>query len=410
MAGDRSRCMACRTESVEEFLDIGTIPVANNFVPANKLGDPEPAYPLRVGYCHNCSHCQLLDMVPPTELFDDYTYLSGVSVTISEYLRGIASGLVDRYSLGPDDLAIDVGSNDGTLLTGYLSHNIKVLGVEPAKNLLEISKAAGVETVCDYFGLKTAREVLEKYGQASVITSVNNFAHVPDPHDFVQGVDALLKEGGVFVVEIHYLMKMIQDGAFDTVYHEHMSYWGLIPMIALFEQYNMHAIRAKVLDIHHGQLRVYVSRKDELQPDETVAAVVDHEREVGIPGWESCRELAENARSARTVLLNLIDKLIGEGATIGGYGATAKGNTLLSFLGIGPERLKFIADRNTIKQGTYTPGHHIPVVSPDRIMVDKPDYLLNLAWNLTDEIAEQQSEYLKQGGHLIVPIPEVTVI
>lgn len=407
---NKSTCIACSNNTVEQFLDLGVTALANQFVTAEQAERGEPTFPLRVGYCHECSHVQLVDHVSPEAMFAEYLYVSSVSTTLTAHLKSVAAMVATRFSLGPDDFAIDVGSNDGTLLTGYKEFGVKTLGVDPAKNLAELARKSGIETFTDFFGEKTAHEIRKTYGPASVVTATNSFPHIPELDDYLMGIEHVLAPGGVFILEAHYLMDMIETRAFDTVYHEHFSYWSLKPMQRLMKRHGLVAFSAEHLDIHHGQLRVFIGREGEQEPDETIAAIVQAEEEKGIPGWDTCKKFADDAAHVKSSLDALLADLKSKGNTIAGYGAPAKGNTLLSFLGIGPDRLPYIADQSPLKQGLFTPGHHIPVVSPDRITEENPDYLLLLAWNFAEEIADQQHAFRESGGKFIVPIPEPAIL
>jgi hypothetical protein len=239
------------------------------------------------------------------------------------------------------------------------------------------------------------------------MTATNAFPHIPALDDFMEGIATVLAPDGVFVIEAHYLLDMLEQGAFDTVYHEHVSYWALAPMMRLFDRFGLHVVRAERLPIHHGQLRVFVQRKDQGPVDGTVAAILDGERKAGLPGLEPLKAFATATYRIRDDLQKALAELRAAGKRVGGYGAPAKGNTLLTFLGLGPDQIDWIADRSPLKQGRVTPGTHIPVVPTERILADMPDSLLLLAWNFADEILAQQDEYRRRGGRFIVPVPEV---
>jgi SAM-dependent methyltransferase len=402
--------LLCGLQTVQQFLDLGRTALANKFLSYEELGRPEPAFPLRVGFCHACHHVQLTDIVPPQAMFEDYLYISSASDTLKAHLYDLSDLVVERYRLGPDDLVIDIGCNDGTLLGGFRRHGVRVLGVDPAVNLAELANGSGIERYVGFFSAQSAREIVERWGRAAVITATNTFPHIPDLQDFVSGLKTVLAPGGAFVIEAHYLMDLLEQGAFDTIYHEHVSYWGLGPMVRLFEQAGMEVVDVERVPLHHGQIRAFVQRKGEGDLQPSVAKLMEKERSSGMDKFSTYQAFADKTRSIKSELHAKLSEFRAQGKRLAGYGAPAKGNTLLSFLEIGPELLNYIADRSVLKQGRYTPGSHIPVVPPQRLIADQPDYVLLLAWNFVDEIIEQQAEYRRRGGQFIIPVPEVRLI
>jgi SAM-dependent methyltransferase len=403
-----TRCIVCRGEDVEEFLDLGGTALANKFRSAAELECDEPHYPLKVGFCHGCGHVQLLAAVPPPAMFEDYLYVSSASATLRDHLYELSDLVVERFGLGPSDLVIDIGCNDETLLKGFRRHDVRTLGVDPAQNLAELA-GGEIERYVGFFDSQSAAEILERYGPAAAITATNTFPHIPALHDFMAGIDRVLAPGGVFVIEAHYVVDMVEQGAFDTVYHEHVSYWALGPMRRLFESFGLEVVDAERLPIHHGQLRVSVMRQGEGVVQPSVSRVLASEHEAGIDDVETFRAFAARALEIRREVVATLAALRARGARIAGYGAPAKGNTLLSFLGLGPETIEYIVDVSPLKQGLYTPNVAIPIVPAERLLTDQPDYVLLLAWNFTEEILAQQHEYLRRGGTFVVPVPEVAM-
>ncbi|MEO5372891.1 MAG: class I SAM-dependent methyltransferase [Alphaproteobacteria bacterium] len=402
-------CILCGAAEIEVFLDLGGTALANKFLTADALTDAEPAFPLRVGLCYRCGHVQLADRVPPGAMFEDYLYMSSVSETLTAHLHGLARVVTERQGLTTADLVVDIGANDGTLLDGFRRLGTRVLGVDPARNLAPLAATRGVEVVTAFFGEATAQRILASHGPARAITMTNTFPHIPDLRDLLRGIDVLLAADGIFVIEAHYCLDMFAQGAFDTIYHEHVSYWALGPMMTLFDRYGFEVRRVEHLPIHHGQLRVFVGRRSGGGVDGTVETVLAAERAAGIPGIAACRAFADAAHGLRNQVRRFLAEQAAVGHVVGAYGAPAKGNTLLTFFGLGPAEVCWIADRSPLKQGRYTPGTHIPVVAPERILADMPDYLLLLAWNFADEILEQQNEYRKRGGRFVIPVPRVTI-
>jgi hypothetical protein len=402
-------CIVCDSREVERFLDLGKTALANKFRTEHELAEPEPTFPLAVGFCRSCGHVQLMEIVPPEAMFEDYLYLSAASDTLRQHLFDLSDVVVERYRLGPGDLVMDIGCNDGTLLHGFGRYGVKTLGVDPARNLAELSRN-GIERYVGFFDARSAHEIVERWGRASVITATNTFPHIPELHDFVEGLDTALARGGVFVIEAHYILDLLEQIAFDTIYHEHVSYWALGPMTRLFSQHGMEIVHVERLPIHHGQLRVAVQRAGEGEVSPSVEAVLSEERAVGIDRFETFERFAEQARRIKRELRDTLDALRAEGKRIAGYGAPAKGNTLLSYLELGPDVIEYIVDRNELKQGRYTPQTRIPVVEPERLLLDQPDYVVLFAWNFADEVLAQQVEYRRRGGRFIIPIPDVSVV
>jgi len=411
--GDRTvveACIVCGSADVEPFLALGQMALANKFLTREELSGDEPRFDLTVGFCHECSHVQLTRHVSPARMFEDYLYISSASDTLKDHLWDLSDVVVQRCGLGEGDLVIDIGANDGTLLKGFRRHGVQALGVDPARNLAERYRDPEIARYTGFFNSRSAEEILEQFRPAAAITATNTFPHIPALQEFVRGVDIALAPGGSFVIEAHYLMDIFEQLAFDTVYHEHVSYWALSPMRRLFEDHGMEVTHAERLPIHHGQLRVFVQRKGEGVVNPSVEQILDGERAAGLDQLETWRGFARRTSGLKEDLHQTLAELRAGGSRVVGYGAPAKGNTLLGFLGLGPEDLDYIVDRSPLKQGLYTPGTYIPVVSTDRLLEDQPEYVLLLAWNFAEEVMDQQAEYRRNGGRFILPVPEVRVV
>ena len=404
------KCIVCASATIEQFLDLGQTALANKFLAQEELTGQEPTYPLCVGFCHTCGHIQLTVIVPPSAMFEDYLYISSASDTLKDHLYDLSNICVERYRLRATDLVIDIGCNDGTLLSGFRRHGVRTLGVDPATNLAALTRDAGIERYVGFFNSMTAKQIREKWGLASLITATNTFPHIPELQDFVEGIKLALAPGGVFVIEAHYLVDILEQGAFDTIYHEHVSYWALGPMSRLFAQHGMEIVRAERLPIHHGQIRVAVQRQGEGQVHPSVGELLNLERTLGVSEFATFQKFARQTLQLKEDLQRTLRDLQDQGRRVVGYGAPAKGSTLLSFLEITPDLMGYIVDRSPLKQGRYTPGTHIPVVSPQRLLTDQPDYVVLLAWNFVDEILAQQNEYRSRGGKFIVPVPHVQIV
>jgi SAM-dependent methyltransferase len=407
------RCLVCDGSELKLFLDLGATTLANKFVAEDELGMPEATYPLRVAFCPGCTHVQLLERVPPHAMFDDYLYISSASETLKNHLDSLSRALIGRLGLTTGDLVVDIGCNDGTLLDAFRRNSggrVRVLGVDPAKNLAAAVAHLGIERQEKLFTAETAAAIRKQWGGARLITATNTFPHIQELADFVTGLKTLLAPGGVFVGEAHYLIDILDQVAFDTVYHEHVSYWALGPIQQLMRQNGMEVVDVQRLPIHHGQLRFFVQRIGEGVVSDAVAQLLKHEEERGLRNYETYEQFAQQVYRIRQELTQTLAGLKDSGQRVVGYGAPAKGNTLLTYLNLGADKLEYICDKSPFKQGRYTPGMHIPVVSPSRLTSDRPEYVLLLAWNFQDEVLQQQTAYRELGGKFITPVPQVRII
>ena len=405
-----SACRACGALQLERFLELGPTPLANAFLRAPTEFEEERAYPLDVYYCHGCSLVQLLDVIDPETLFGEYIYVSGTSETVAAHNIDYAKAVVEGLGLGADDLVIEIASNDGSLLKCFKQHGVRTLGVEPARNIAKQAVEAGIETVNEFFDTETARAIGQSHGEASAVVANNVLAHVDDPRGFLRGCRDLLKEDGRVLIEVPYLRKLLDNLEYDTVYHEHLCYFSVVALLKLFELSGLRIVHIDQVPIHGGSLRIWGAR-DTACPEhgESVLALANEERALGLTDAKCYHDFAERVARSRESLRGLL-KDLGRDATVAGYGAPAKGNTLLNYCGIDNRVLPFTVDKNPLKVGCYTPGMHIPVLPVSAVADRKPDYLLVLAWNFAEEIMRQQDEFRRQGGRFIIPIPEATVV
>ncbi len=413
MSESSVRCLVCGESGLKLFLDLGSTALANKFIAEDELSRAEPVYPLRVAFCPSCTHVQLLDRVPPHAMFDDYLYISSASETLKNHLDSLSRTLIGRLDLGAADLVVDIGCNDGTLLDAFRRNSdghVRVLGVDPARNLAAAVAHLGIDREEKLFTAETAAAIRAERGPARLITATNTFPHIQDLGDFVEGLKNLLAPGGVFVGEAHYLVDILDQVAFDTVYHEHVSYWALGPIQRLMRDHGMEVVDVERLPIHHGQLRFFVQRAGEGAVRDSVAQLLRYEEERGLRQFETYEQFAKRVYWIRQELTKTLDDLRQSGHRVVGYGAPAKGNTLLTYLNLGSDKLDYICDKSPFKQGRYTPGMHIPVVPPSRLTSDRPEYVLLLAWNFQDEVLQQQTAYRELGGKFITPVPEVRII
>jgi SAM-dependent methyltransferase len=409
-------CRSCGATDLRPVLDLGRTPLANALLTAEQLTKPEAVYPLELVFCPACALVQITETVPPEVLFRDYLYFSSFSDAMLGHARAIVERILKLQPLDANSLAVEIASNDGYLLQYYRQAGIPVLGIEPALNIARVAREQrGIRTLSDFFGAETARRLVDQGERADVIHANNVLAHVPDLDGFINGIRVLLKDDGLAVIEAPYVRDLIDRCEFDTIYHEHLCYFSLTALNYLFERHGLRIVDVEQLPIHGGSLRIFAKKK-EAQPIDgdhesalRVRGMLAEEAGWGVARAEFYRDFGAQVECLRRDLLQLLDKLKAEGNNIAVYGASAKGSTLLNYFGIGRETLDFVADRNPAKQGLYTPGTHLPIYAPERLLEVMPDYVLLLTWNFEEEILAQQAEYRKRGGRFIVPIPEVRV-
>lgn len=404
--------MVCKAQSLHRFLSLGSTPLANAFLKKEDINLSEPSYPLEVLFCNTCSLVQLNYTVSSELMFKNYVYVSSTSDALREHFRGLAEEAVKLFIKSKDDLIIDIGSNDGTLLKEFKKFNVRVLGVEPATNIAKIANSEGIETINKFFNESVATKILEEKGNTRIITATNVFAHVADLDGFVKGVYKLLDDYGVFIVETPYLVDLIQNTEFDTIYHEHLRYYSIQPLKILFERHNMKIFDVKRVPVHGGTIRVFIKRdtNHEFEEKSSVKEFIYLEKGLKLYSVERYLEFAKNVENIKRDLLDLLKLLKSEGKHIVGYGAAAKGNTLLNYCKIDTNLLDYIVDKNPHKQSLFAPGTHIPVFPPEKLLEDKPDYMLILAWNFADEIIKQQKGFKDAGGKFIIPIPKPKIV
>lgn len=409
----RGGCLVCGAALPEPFLDLGRTGLANNLAPSAGALAPDPVHRLRVGFCAACSHVQLLDPAPPRSMFDEYLYVSSASSTLSAHLEGLARLLQARAQLTSRDLAVDIGSNDGTLLAAIAATGHpgpRIVGIDPAANLAALALARGVPVETAYFDAATAAALVERHGRARLITATNSLPHIPALDSYLRGVKTLLAPGGMFVVEAHYLGDLVEQNAFDTIYHEHVSYWALGPLTRLLARHSLEVFDVERLAVHHGQLRAWIGRSGERAVSPAVGRLAGEEIRSGLGRLETFTAFGERTRALRQQLRATIAGLRAQGLRVAGYGAPAKASTLLAYCGFGPDDIAWIADRNRLKQGRATPGTRIPIVDPERIAAERPDVLVLFAWNFAGEIMAQLDDFRRAGGRFLVPIPEARLI
>jgi len=405
------RCRLCGSPLAETFVDLGDMPLANSYLAESELAKPEPRYPLLVRVCSDCLLVQADTVVPPQAIFSDYAYFSSYSKLWLAHARTYCDSVIARFALDTESRVVEVASNDGYLLRNFVAKNIPCLGIEPAENVAAEARAIGVPTESVFFGKETAQRLAAQGWSADLIIANNVLAHVPDLADFVGGMGMLLKPEGVITVEFPHLARLIENVQFDTIYHEHHSYLSLLAVDRMFAMHGLEVFDVEQIDTHGGSLRVFARRRDGVPRPIGVGAgrVRALERRAGLDSIEGYRgfprRVAEIIRSV-SLFLEAAER---DGRSVVGYGAAAKGNTLLNACRVRRSQIAYVADRNPHKQGRYLPGTHIPILPPERIAETKPDFVFILPWNLAGEISGQLQDVTSWGGRFVTAIPRLSV-
>jgi len=404
-------CRGCGQDLTDVVVDLGMSPLCQKHILASELNHVEAFYPLKAWVCANCWLVQLEEYVDPDELFTHYEYFSSYSTSWVEHARNYVEMISARLRLGSDSQVVEIASNDGYLLQHFVAKGIPCVGVEPAANVAAVAIEKGIDCVVKFFGEQTATEVAETHGKASLILGNNVLAHVPDLHDFVSGLKVLLAEDGVVTMEFPHLVKLMDENQFDTIYHEHFSYFTFFVVENVFAQHGLRLFNVEEIPTHGGSLRIYACHEAAAgYPSEpSVGDLRSRELDAGYANIDTYSTFTAKVMATKRNLLEFLINAKREGKTIVGYGAPGKGNTLLNYCGIRTDFLDYTVDRSPIKQGTFTPGTHIPILDPPEIQSSKPDLVLILPWNLHKEISEGASFIREWGGKFVVTIPEVRV-
>ncbi len=404
-------CRFCGSHLTESFIDLGTMPLANSYIEPAAASQPERRFPLHAFVCGACFLVQLPAHESPQEIFSDYAYFSSYSDTWLEHARAYCAAMVERFDIGENARVVEVASNDGYLLQFFKERGIPVLGIEPAANVAEVAESKGIPTMVRFFGVPTAKRLAERGKQADLLIANNVLAHVPDINDFVAGLRQALRPSGVLTIEFPHLLNLLAQTQFDTIYHEHYSYLSLTTTERILEAHGLKVFDVEELPTHGGSLRLLACREDSgravtTNPRRIRAA----ERKAGLERLETYRRFDAQAQTVRRDLRDFLAGIKRSGKSVAGYGAPAKGNTLLNYCGIGPELLPYTVDVSPHKQGRLLPGSRIPVLDPGVIAERKPDYVLILPWNIREEIVDKMKAIGDWGGRFVVPIPEVKVL
>jgi len=406
----RSNCRLCYSGELELVIQLTPSPPANAFVKSICVEVEQPVFPLDIFFCTKCNHVQLLDVIDPKTLFSEYVYVSGTSPLFVEHFRRYASDVVTQFTPRVGSLVVDIGSNDGTLLSFFKKAGMSVLGIDPATKIVEEANRKGIETLEGFFNQSLAEKILASKGPASIITANNVFAHADDLEGIIQGVRSLLTPDGIFIFEVSYLADVIEKTLFDTIYHEHLSYHSVGPLKRFFSHNGMNMIGAHRVDTHGGSLRGVCQLADGPYSDDgTVSELMTSEQILALHRVETFSHFASGIEVLKYELIALLEQIKSDGKKIAGYGAPAKATTLMYHFNIGHDIIDFIVDDNPLKQGLYSPGRHISIVSNAEIEKQSPNFLLVLAWNFAESIIFNNQIYKKNGGQFIIPLPKVEV-
>jgi SAM-dependent methyltransferase len=409
-AGDAGTCRFCETPLTQTFVDLGAMPPANNYLQAPELVQPEPFYPLHAYVCTDCQLVQLEEIQTPEQLFSQYAYFSSFSKSWLDHMKRYAHGMIDRFELNKSSMILEVASNDGYLLQFFKKKRIPVLGIEPAVNIARAAKVRGIPTIEEFFGLDLATRLAKEGNEADLLICNNVLAHVPDINDFVAGLKVILKPEGVLTVEFPHLLRLMTLNQFDTIYHEHYSYLSFLTVERIFAKHGITLVDVEELPTHGGSLRIHGRHEGVETPSDNVMAMREKEKDAGLDKTVTYKGFAELVKQTKRDLLRFLIGVREDGKSIVGYGAPAKGNTLLNYCGIRNDFLDYTVDLSPHKQGLYLPGSRLPVHAPEVIFETKPDYLLILPWNLEEEIITQMAAIRDWGGKFVIPIPEVRIV
>ncbi len=408
----RGQCRFCGSSLTQTFVDLGMSPLCESYRSLEQLTQMEPFFPLHVYVCSDCFLVQLEEFVSPDEIFTEYAYFSSYSDTWLAHAKSYVDLVTPRFGLSARSFVVEVASNDGYLLQYFVDKEIPVLGIEPAANVAAAAVSKGVPTLVKFFGVQTAKDLVANGQEADLIAANNVLAQVPDLNDFVGGMKILLKPGGVATVEFPHLVRLIEENQFDTIYHEHFSYFSFGTAERIFAAHGLVLFDVEEIPTHGGSLRIYGRHANDSSKEvhDSVLRLKDREAAYGLDRLDRYTSFDEKVRETKRKLLEFLIRAKREGKRISGYGAPGKGNTLLNYCGIRTDFLDFTVDRNPYKQGKFLPGTHIPIHPPEKIRQERPDYVMILPWNFKDEIIQQLHYIREWGGKFIVPIPEVTVI
>jgi len=406
----RSTCRLCDSKNLELVFQLSPSPIGDAFVSREKLNEKQETYPIDLFLCRECGLAQLLDVIDPEILYGDYIYLTGSSLGLREHFQEYANDVINKLNPSQESLIIDIGSNDGILLSYFKKSGYKVLGVEPARHIAEKASLSGIETLPEFFNTSLAEKIVQDYGYASVITANNVYANIDDLKTFTHGIRSLMAPDGVFIFESFYLSDVIQNMVFDFIYHEHLSAFAIKPIQSFFSQFGMELIDVKRIPTKGGSIRYFVQLKGGPRKiNSSVYSMIEFEEKLGFYNPKTFQVFSNKINALKKQTYSLLSDIRAQGGKIAGYGASITGTTLIYHFNIG-EFLEYLVDDNLDKQGRFSPGLHLPVYSSETLYEKQPDYTVILAWRFADPIINKHKEYISKGGHFIIPVPKVKVI
>ena len=401
----------CKSEKLQLFLDLGHIALVDRFLTPEELNQSETLYPLNLKICEECELVQLGYIVPAKDLFNEnYAYESSTTKDRRENHSKLAKSVCEKFSIPENSLVVDIGSNVGVLLEEFKKNGMMICGVDASANIVSIANNRGIETMLGFFDDNIVKKIISSKKRASVVTATNLFAHIQDYDSFILALKNLITDDGIFVFQVPHLLQLIKNLEYDTIYHEHVSYFGLKPLIKFFDRFNMEIFDVLETEIDGGSIRCFVSKKDQRKISSNVKEMVEEEEREGIYSMSRLTKFAEDVKKQKDSLLNLLMDLKKKNKRIVGISAPAKGMTLLNYCKIDSYFLEYVTEKSSLKIGKYTPGMHLPVKPDEYLLQDMPDYALILAWNFSDEIMKNLQEYSKSGGKFIIPIPSPTIV